>query len=424
MKKYLLLLALLFLQPLILYTQKLATVSGRLIDQNGNGLSSLQLKLYISPTVYNTTSNSEGVFVFDSVTDLLEEKLPIGYGVTNNYPNPFNPRTRIGIALPNSGRVTINVYNLLGQRMEKDIEKYMNAGNSYIDLELDGLPTGFYLAKITLDGKYVVTKKLMLMYGSQHLSPLTGGFVNFINKKILKNNSILYTKIDSLVVTGFSIIKKVFTNLPNLTSDALNLGELMVERICPGVPQIIYAGITYNTVLIGNQCWLKENLNLGIMILGNQNASNNSFIEKYCYNNDSVNCNAYGGLYQWNEAMRYVTTPGATGICPTGWHIPTRVEFETLANRVNNSGNALKSIGQGIGGGSGTNTSGFSALLSGYRGNDSNFSYFGNHTRIWGSTEDGSTGANFIHLYYNLSNIGFGVGGDKDFGYSVRCLKD
>ena len=62
---------------------------------------------------------------------------------------------------------------------------------------------------------------------------------------------------------------------------------------------------------------------MGTMINGISNQTNNDTLEKYCYNDDTANCSIYGGLYQWNEAMQYVTTSGAQGICPTGWHIPT-----------------------------------------------------------------------------------------------------
>ena len=76
------------------------------------------------------------------------------------------------------------------------------------------------------------------------------------------------------------------------------------------------------------------------MIQGNQNAANNGVIEKYCYNDDPNNCNTYGGLYQWNEAMQYVTTQGAQGICPSGWHIPTYAKLQTLKTAVvDNNGN-------------------------------------------------------------------------------------
>ena len=64
------------------------------------------------------------------------------------------------------------------------------------------------------------------------------------------------------------------------------------------------------------------------------NQTNNDIIEKYCFGNLSASCTTlgYGGLYQWDEAMQYVTTPGTQGICPTGWHIPTIEEFEILSN--------------------------------------------------------------------------------------------
>lgn len=66
------------------------------------------------------------------------------------------------------------------------------------------------------------------------------------------------------------------------------------------------------------------------------NQRNNGVIEKYCYDNKSANCNKFGGLYQWNEAMQYVTTEGTRGICPEGWHIPTLSEMKELESYVNN----------------------------------------------------------------------------------------
>ena len=88
---------------------------------------------------------------------------------------------------------------------------------------------------------------------------------------------------------------------------------------CPGIPTVTYAGKTYNTVQIGSQCWLKENLDVGTMINSTSSGyqqTNNSIIEKYCYDNNPANCETYGGLYEWPEAMQYSTTPGTKGICP------------------------------------------------------------------------------------------------------------
>ena len=196
------------------------------------------------------------------------------------------------------------------------------------------------------------------------------------------------------------------------------------QNPCPGVPTVFYSGKTYNTIQIGTQCWLKENLDVGTMINGLDTAKNNGIIEKYCYNNDPANCTTYGGLYQWNEAMQYVTTPRTKGICPTGWHIPDTSEFITLATAVNLDGNALKAVGQGQGSGAGTNTSGFSALLAGFRDFSSGgFYILGHNGNFWSSTEGGPLSEYLIFLYYFDSNIVF-IYYFKDYGFSVRCLKD
>ncbi|MDP3149076.1 MAG: LamG-like jellyroll fold domain-containing protein [Ignavibacteria bacterium] len=190
-----------------------------------------------------------------------------------------------------------------------------------------------------------------------------------------------------------------------------------------GIDSITYGGKIYHTVKIGTQTWLKENLDIGTMILGTENLSNNSIMEKYCYDNNPMNCDTYGGLYQWNEAMQYATTLGTQGICPTGWHIPTNQEFDTLAVFVNNDGNALKAEGEGTGVGMGTNMSGFTALLAGD---------FYDYTRIF--KDIGSTG-NFwtsnsgpFIFYVNSSDAfaGLSVSGaaNENYGFSVRCLKD
>ncbi|MFH0735699.1 MAG: FISUMP domain-containing protein, partial [bacterium] len=156
-----------------------------------------------------------------------------------------------------------------------------------------------------------------------------------------------------------------------------------VTFTCGGT--IIYSGQSYNTILIGSQCWLKENLNVGTKINGSEEQLNNSTLEKYCYDNNETNCNTYGGLYQWAEAVQYqngatnFTSPSPAftgnvqGICPTGWHIPTKAEFEILNITVGDDGDILK------------DASGFSALFAGYRnygGYGGNFLELGDITRF------------------------------------------
>jgi uncharacterized protein (TIGR02145 family) len=195
------------------------------------------------------------------------------------------------------------------------------------------------------------------------------------------------------------------------------------QNPCPGIATVDYGGQTYNTVQIGSQCWLKENLNTGNMIQGIDTAKNNSTIEKYCYNNDPANCTTYGGFYTWNEAMQYVSTQKAKGICPAGWHIPAYTEFTTLLTTVGGDANKLKAIGQGTGGGAGTNTSGFSALMAGYRIKTGSFDNLGYFTSYWSSTDVPVLNAIYMRVIGNISSIDFPYF-DKGTGYNVRCLYD
>jgi uncharacterized protein (TIGR02145 family) len=192
---------------------------------------------------------------------------------------------------------------------------------------------------------------------------------------------------------------------------------------CPGVPTVFHGGKTYNTVQIGTQCWLRENLDVGTRIDGIQEQTNNSIIEKYCYGDNPANCDSYGGLYQWNEAMLYDTTAGIQGICPLGWHIPTWGEFQALGARVGGDGNALKAIGQGSGGGVGTNTCGFSALLAGYRYFDGYFYNLSVNAFVWSSTQAIASIAGALSLDGGNGLINLD-GSFKADGFNVRCIRD
>jgi uncharacterized protein (TIGR02145 family) len=186
---------------------------------------------------------------------------------------------------------------------------------------------------------------------------------------------------------------------------------------CTGIPTVEYEGKTYHTVQLGSQCWLKENLDVGIRIDNSSNQTDNGTIEKYCGNNLVEYCNLYGGFYEWYEAMQYTTTPGVRGICPLGWHIPTLGDFETLSTTVGGDANALKAVGQATG----TNTSGFSALLAGfvddYWYNQGSVAYF------WSSTYYESPTARFLELFYDHSDIAMPAT-NIVYGFSIRCLKD
>jgi len=223
---------------------------------------------------------------------------------------------------------------------------------------------------------------------------------------------------------GLAQHKTLTLYYPNDSTHVISITNLdsMSVFIC-GASKVNYGGKAYNTVLIGNQCWLRENLDIGTMA----SPSNNGAIEKYCYNNLPANCETYGGLYLWDEAMQYVTTEGAQGICPDGWHMPTEAEYQSLVTYVSNDANALKREDQGSGSGQGTNTSGFSALLAGAKGYSGGpFQGLGEWSSFYAG-KIGSCGYSCVYsmgIVYNTSTITFGEGAMPSWGFSVRCIKD
>ncbi|MBP6978492.1 MAG: hypothetical protein KBB71_09275 [Lentimicrobiaceae bacterium] len=199
---------------------------------------------------------------------------------------------------------------------------------------------------------------------------------------------------------------------------------------CPGAPTVSYGGQLYHTVLVGDQCWFRENLNIGTMIAGTIEQSNNGTIEKYCFGNDLAQCILYGGLYQWPEAMKYQALPGSGGICPEGWHIPGDEEFTVLADFLG---------GQGVAGGkmkeTGTshwsapnagasNESGFTGLPGGYRlYTTGNFTDIGKYGILWSSSSFDDNNGYDRYMVYTNDDLTLTFS-QKTNGYSVRCIRD
>ena len=229
-------------------------------------------------------------------------------------------------------------------------------------------------------------------------------------------------------------------------------------------------GRTYKTVTIGAQTWMAENLNY-------ETASS------YCYGDSPANCTKYGRLYTWAAAMDsagtwssngkgcgYKKTCSPTypvrGVCPEGWHLPSKNEWETLFAAVGGklvAGSKLKSTSGWYKNGNGTDDFGFSALPAGYRyyigrknehalkrieqlraghrynterssedGSAGSNAYFWSSTEspndndenFWSSTEKPNYSDAYRMFLYFGGDQALLYGNYKNYGLSVRCLKD
>lgn len=188
-------------------------------------------------------------------------------------------------------------------------------------------------------------------------------------------------------------------------------------------------GHQYQTVKIGDQIWMAENLNYGTLIKSKYDQTNNNIVEKYIYKNNENRYHKYGGLYQWDEAMNYSTREGAQGICPDGWHIPTDAEWKTLEMALgmskteadNYDAHSRHGANQGTqvrAGGS----SGFEVLFSGWRYKDS-FHSLGITADFWSSSQYDSSNALFRGVYEHIACVR-GGSNIKTNGFCIRCLKN
>jgi uncharacterized protein (TIGR02145 family) len=203
-------------------------------------------------------------------------------------------------------------------------------------------------------------------------------------------------------------------------------------------------GNLYHTVTIGTQEWMVENLkttkfNDGTdipIVSDNTNWSSLSTSGCCFYNNDVANKSAYGVLYNW-----YTVNTGK--LAPSGWHVPTDAEWTTLENYLTNNGYGYEGSGgdvaKSLAATSGwnivtdwgaigndltkNNTSGFSALPSGFRDINGAFYHAGSKCYIWSLTGNTESSAFVRNLFVERNDVIRNVH-NKQYGESVRCIRD
>ncbi len=181
------------------------------------------------------------------------------------------------------------------------------------------------------------------------------------------------------------------------TEDNCEYGELVDDRDSQ----------TYKTVKIGDQVWMAENLNY-------------EGGDSYCYNDSAEYCEEYGRLYTWVSAR---------DACPTGWHLPTREDFDTLLSTVGGdslAGNALKSFAgwnRAEDEGNGVDSYGFSGSPAGWMDLTGDYYQVGYFGRFWSISSCSDKKAYTLHLKYNAESGSLDCT-LKESAISVRCVKD
>jgi uncharacterized protein (TIGR02145 family) len=184
----------------------------------------------------------------------------------------------------------------------------------------------------------------------------------------------------------------------------------------------------YEAVLIGTQTWMAENLNYAATGTGN-----------LCYSNTAAMCNTYGRLYNWTTAMAGAASStanpsGVIGVCPSGWHLPSRAEWDVLMSYVQtNNGRTYNSndyasvagkylkAASGWNNGNGEDKYGFAARPGGTRSNSGNFGSVESTGYWWTASEYNSSIVNYWYMGNSYEDARWGSA-EKSTMYSVRCV--
>ncbi|MCK9399475.1 MAG: hypothetical protein M0Q51_05705 [Bacteroidales bacterium] len=367
--------------------------------------------------------------------DLLNE-----FRVTQNFPNPVANRTTIGVYVPEKDKVSLTVTDVLGHRLITS-ERMLEKGYHTFQFE----PTGEKLNFFTASWEGISKTIKILNTGSGSGRPCSLEYMGSGNNDTpLKSSPAIqefpFSPGDELMFIGYAdTLESGFLDSPETSQDYVF--QFATNIPCPGVDSVYYDGQWYHTIQIFSQCWIRENMNAGIMIPSTQVQTDNDIIEKYCMGDDDYYCNIAGGLYFWDEMMKYTNEDEGQGICPEGFHVPGDLEWQILEGaadsgyeigdpvwginswRGTNAGGNLKQTGTtywvypNTGA---TDAFGFTALPGGYFVQNA-FWGIGYKAYFWSSHPLQKF---YRNMDWNQAMIQRYTGGDGTIGFSVRCIRN
>ena len=274
-----------------------------------------------------------------------------------------------------------------------------------------------------------------------------------VTKSFMDSMIIITGETSRLLAAGYSV-KKLFA-YGHTVSELFDAGVLVgtLEQNGASEQDLTDAGLigtlsdadgqSYKWVKIGTQVWMAENLAYLPSVVGPGTGSETTpcyYVHGYdgtdvAEAKTTANYTTYGVLYNWTAAMAgsassAANPSGVQGVCPTGWHLPSQAEWRTLTDYLGGAymaaGSKLKEKGTShwySPNADATNESGFTALPGSYLKNNGVFYTIGYKGYWWNATENGSrwagshgVGASHTKVYWNSYN--------KDYGYSVRCIRD
>lgn len=368
--------------------------------------------------------------------------------LSQNTPNPFNGTTFVNLQVAEPGDVTIEITDITGRIIGANNYSSLQPGAHEICITLSTMGVYFLTAR---QNGWIVSVKMM-NYGNAGENAIT--YVGDVEKQVfssLQKNKVCRGVTDNPFDPGDQMEYVGFATYNNTEEESGHVvqvqdaSQMVVLAFgdgapCSGTPTLTdIDGNVYNTVQIGNQCWMRENLrtthNSDGTVINAGSSSTVSYIDPYYYNysGHGLTLERRGYLYNWLAAM---------WACPTGWHLPSDMEWTQLTDYVggegeficdSNSSYVAKALASRLLWQTNTsncavgneltinNASGFEVFPAGwlYYG----FDYAGEEARFWSSTQPSDHDAYYRYLSFDLPDVKRGVH-YAYLGFSVRCLRD
>lgn len=416
--------------------------------------------VYVQPDyiiIKNLTQNWSDTIYFPDTVYTLD--LTTGIGSYSNasitsqvVPNPFSGTSMVNLSLPEQGLVSVEVADMIGRIVASNKYRIQTPGLHQYRVTLHN--PGTYIFKARQNGKTTSVKMLNQNDGGRDAVEYVGAISEAskggaAEPKSTKFDSLNYTHVgDQMSYVGYihrHASAEILQEINN--SETLTLTFNSDGLPCNGAATVSdIDGNVYNTVQIGAQCWMNENLrvtryadNTEIPVGGNGGYDTPY---RYVPGNES-NVAAYGYLYNWPAVMRGAASSGngLQGVCPNGWYMPSNEDWLQLFNYVGgidenvcngDSSHIAKALAAAIGWeNSGTpcapgndlfmnNVSGFAASPAGRYGDL--FGSFGESAYFWSSTAHDDYYAKYVGMHYNREKV-VNSQCDKTYGLSVRCLR-
>jgi len=410
------------------------------------GINESSYYLLESITVKNLTQDSDTTLYYpDTVLTIYNvgikhnQSQPDGFSVMPNYPNPLADRTSINLYLPEKDMVNITIADATGRRLLA-YDRFLDKGHHLFFFTPPG--EGLYLFSACCNGTSTTIK--ILAAATCRERPCSLEYSGSIPgdaplKSVSSTQEFLFSPGDELLLIGYGDeLESGFVDCPETSQDYVF--QFATNIVCPGMDSLYYDEQWYHTVQIFSQCWLIENMNAGIMIPSTQDQMNNDIIEKYCMGDYASYCSILGGLYFWDEMMKYTNETGGQGICPEGWHIPGDYDWQVLEGAVDSefeigspewegngwrgmdAGGNLKQEGTGLWeypNTGATDAYGFSAIPGGYFIQNA-FWGAGYKGYFWSSDPEGKF---YRNMDWNQAMIQKDTGGGG-VAISVRCIRN